>query len=197
MGKSTPIEQIGIQIPRKRLNKKTYNPILAVCFLISCCYINYYFGLMKLNPLVFLFIYGFSFAKLIITLVLVNVSRGEFDKINSSLIAPVLLTINCFIQYFYGDFFMNCYTALLCSFIWTTTDCLRYFTYTLWDISYALDANVFSIKYPVGHVKNKAGDTGLGFYFNGTNEKEVLLSWIKFKNEENSLLKEMFLDHLD
>ena len=109
--------------------------------------------------------------------------------------APTLLTINCFISHLYGDFFINCYTALLCSLVWTITDCLRYFTYAFWDVKYALDANVFSIKYEVGHPKNRAG--GAGFYFNGTNYDEVIEQWIKFNNEENNLMKEIFLNHLD
>lgn len=95
-----------------------------------------------------------------------NVSRGEFEKFNTSLIAPSLLTINCLISHFYGDFFMNGYTALLCSLIWTIMDCARYFTYAFWDLRLALNANVFSVKYPVGHPKNRAGG-GFGFYFNG------------------------------
>lgn len=197
MGKPTPIEQLGVCIPRKKLTRTTYNSLFAVCFLSTCCYINYFYGLMKLNSLVFLFIYGFSFSKLIITLVLVNVSKGEFEKMNTSLIAPSLLTINCLISYFYGDFFMNCYTALLCSLIWTTMDCARYFTYAIWDVKFALDANVFSVKHPVGHPKNRANG-GYGFYFNGTNREEVLADWNKFKNDEtNGLLREIFLNHLE
>jgi len=196
MGKATPIEQMGIMIPRKKLTAATYNPLFAVGFLITCCYINYFYGLMKLNQLVFLFLYGFSFTKLIITLVLVNVSKGEFEKMNTSLIAPSLLTINCLVSHLYGDFFMNCYTALLCSLIWTIMDCGKYITYATWDVKYALDANVFSIKYPVGHHKNKAG--GCGFYFNGRNTEEVLADWNKFKNDEtNSPMREIFLNHLD
>lgn len=199
MGKETPIEQIGIKIPRKKITRKTYNSLFAIGFLIACCYINYFYGLLKLNSLVFLLIYGFSFAKLIITLVLVNVSRGEFELMNTSLIAPCLLTINCLISHLYGDFFMNCYTALLCSLVWTMMDCLRYFTYAFWDLKFALDANVFSIKYPVGHPRNHAPPAtgGLGFYFNGTNKDEVLAEWNKFKNEENNLMREIFLNHLD
>lgn len=196
MGKPTPIEQMGIHIPRKKLTASTYNSLVAAGFLIACCYINYLYGLMKLNQLVFLFLYGFSFAKLIIALVLVNVSKGEFEKMNTSLIAPCLLTLKCLISHLYGDFFMNCYNALLCSLIWTIMDCARYFTYAVWDVKFALDANVFSIKYPVGHPKNKAG--GCGFYFNGRNINEVLADWERFKNDEtNSPMREIFLNHFD
>jgi len=199
MGKSTPLEQMGIKIPRKKESKTTYNSLFTIGSLITMCYINYLYGLMRLNSLVFLFIYGFSFSKLIINLVLVNASKGEFEKMNTSLIAPSLLTINCLISSVYGDFLMNCYTALLCSLIWTVMDCTRYLTYIIWDLKFALDANVFSIKYPVGHPKNHGGkDSSFGFYFNGTNEEEVLAEWRKFKQgESNSLLKEIFLNHLE
>lgn len=66
MGKLTPFEELGIMIPRQKPNN---NSLFAVGFLITCCYVNYFYGLMKLNSLVFLFIYGFSFSKLIISLV--------------------------------------------------------------------------------------------------------------------------------
>lgn len=70
MGKPTPLEELGVMLPRKKPNRTTYNSLFAVGFLITCCYCCYFHGLMKLNSLVFLFIYGFSFAKLIITLVI-------------------------------------------------------------------------------------------------------------------------------
>lgn len=123
MGKPTPIEQIGILIPRRRVTASTYNSLFAIGILITCCYINYFYGLMKLNQQVFLFLYGFSFTKLIITLVLVNVCKGEFEKMNTSLIAPCLLTINCLVSHLFGGFFMNCYTALLYALVWTIMDC--------------------------------------------------------------------------
>lgn len=116
---------------------------------------------------------------------------------NSSLIAPSLLTINCLVSHFYGDFFMNGYTALLCSLIWTIMDCLRYFTYAAWDLKFALDANVFSVKYPVGHPKNRAGVPGCGFYYNGTNLDEVLSEWRKYEQGDNNLVKEVFASHLE
>lgn len=126
-----------------------------------------------------------------------NVSRGKFDKMNSSLIAPSLLTINCLVSHFYGDFFMNGYTALLCSLIFTIMDCLRYFTYAAWDLKFALDANVFSVKYPVGHRKNHAGKPGCGFYYNGTNMEEVKADWQRYLDGKNILVDEMFSSHLE
>ncbi|XP_015782514.1 cholinephosphotransferase 1 [Tetranychus urticae] len=184
-GKQTPLEECGIKIPRRK-SQAIYNPLYPLALLLFLSWVNYMSGLFVLNPAAFIMVYGFAFAKLVNSLVMVNVSRGEMDKWDSSLVAPLLLTIN---QSFIG--LIHPYTALLCALVYSIMDFARYFTYSCWDLTNALDCYIFSIKYPVGHKKWRGGNEG--FYINGLNNESVLKAWKKFEEEEkDGLMKELF-----
>ena len=145
-GKKTPLEDLGIEIPRRN---SIYAPLVPLALLTTFTTICFLRGLFIVSPSVFILSFGFCFAKLTITLVMVNISKGEMEPLDSSLVVPVLLVANsCFSL-------LHPYTALLCGLVYSIMDALRYFTYSSWDLRLALDVNIFSIKYPVGHAKNR------------------------------------------
>ncbi len=98
---------------------------------------------------------------------MMNCCNGEVEIWDTSLIAPLLLTTNS--RYLS---LLHPKTALLCAFVYSLMDILRYFTYASWDLRVALDLWIFSIKYPVGHPKNRK-DCG-GSYINGLNNDKIL-----------------------
>lgn len=185
LGKSTPLEENGILIPRRQ-SSSVFNPLYPLTILIFLSILNYGSGLVSLGPSVFVILYGFAFARLVIALVTVNISRGETEKWDSCLVAPLLLTLN---QSVFG--LMHPYTALLCASIYSIMDFARYFTYVLWDLKAALDVYILSIKYPVGHPKYRGGNDG--FYINGLNNQKIRDDWEEFvKLEKDGLMKEIF-----
>ena len=178
----TPLEQVGIEIPRRNTVFAPAVPLILLITLTNICYMQ---GLFMVSPGVFILTFGFSFAKLTMKLVMVNISKGYMDSIDSSLAVPLLIAVN-------SVFPLVCsYTALLCGLVYAIMDALRFFTYCSWDLRAALDVNIFSIKYPVGHPKSRAGDNG--FYINGLNTEKVVSGWKKFKEEKGqSGLDELF-----
>lgn len=141
-------------------------------------------GMFAVSPAVFILTYGFAFAKLTMTLVMMNISRGDCNLLDSSMVVPALLLCNVITQ------LVGPYTALLCGLVYSIMDALRYFTYSSWDLRVALDANIFTVKYPIGHVKNRAGDNG--FYVNGLNNDKVVQQWQQFVREQPHVIEEVF-----
>lgn len=181
-GKKTPLEENGIEIPRRT---SVLAPGVPLTLLIILTTFSYFQGLFNVSPAVFILTFGFSFAKLTMKLVMVNISKGYMDPIDTSLAVPLLIAVN-------SVFPLVCsYTALLCGLVYAMMDSLRFFTYCSWDLKVALDANIFTIKYPLGHPKNRAGDNG--FYINGLNTEKVVNEWAKFKQAKGqSGLEELF-----
>lgn len=62
--------------------------------------------------------------------------------------------------------------ALLGAFVWNIVELISYFIFVSWDIRFALDVNIFSIKYPPEHPKSRL-QTG-GYYINGLNNDEII-----------------------
>ena len=108
---------------------------------------------------------------------MMNCCNGDVDYWDSSLTTPLLLATNTrFIALLHPK------TALLCAFVYSLMDLSRYFTYCSWDLRVALDLWIFSIKYPVGHPKNKR--SLLGYYVNGLNNDSVLKGMTGHKTEQ-------------
>jgi hypothetical protein len=180
MGSKTPLEEVGIDIPRKAY---TFGPLIPLALLVSLtnfCALS----LFWVSPAVFILTFGFCFSKLTMSLVMVNISKGDMDIVDSSLAVPLLLAINSVFP------LVSPYTSLLCGLVYAIMDALRLFTYASWDLRVALDCNIFSIKYPVGHPKSRAGDNG--FYINGLNTGKVVAEWDKFKENNISSLYDYF-----
>lgn len=183
LGKETPLETLGVRIPRRRA---IYAPLVPLAFLMVLTTINYGLGLFEASPAVFMMTFGLSFAKLTMTLVMMNISHGDMAAIDSSLVVPMALAFNGVLN----SSLINQDTALLCGLVYSMMDAARYFTYSSWDLRVALDANIFSIKYEPGHPKNRAGDNG--FYINGLNNEKVLNEWKKFSETRGELISECF-----
>lgn len=62
--------------------------------------------------------------------------------------------------------------ALLAALICNSIELIRYFTCVSWDLRVGLEVDIFSIRYPPGHEKNRR-QCG-GYYINGLNNREVL-----------------------
>ena len=180
-GKKTPLEEMGICIPRRG---RVYQPLIPLLILISLTNFCFLRGLMSVSPTAFILMIGFSFAKLTMTLVMANISKGEMEMLDSSMAVPFLLAVNSVFP------LISSYTALLCALVYCVMDALRFFTYSSWDLRTALDVNTFSIKYPLGHEKNRGGDNG--FYINGLNNEKVLKEWQAFQEEKASALVDSF-----
>lgn len=181
--KDTPLEALGVRIPRRN---DIYSPLLPLFVLMALTIGGFFSGLFELSPSVFMLTYGFAFAKLTMKLVMMNISRGNMFAFDTSLVVPLLLALNSVMP----RPLITEYTGLLCGLVYAIMDALRYFTYSSWDLRVALDANIFSIKYPAGHAKNRAGDNG--FYINGLNNEKVLKLWNEFKANDTGLISECF-----
>lgn len=115
-----------------------------------------------------------------------NISHGDMNFADSSLVVPFMLAANILFPLLKPE------TALMCGLIYSIMDSLRFFTYSSWDLRQALDVNIFTIKYPVGHPKNRNGDNG--FYLNGLNTDKVIAAWKQYqeslRQEQKSSSKE-------
>lgn len=145
-GQKTPLEELGIDIPRRSSVYAPLIPLGLLTIFTTACFMR---GIFMESPTIFILMSGFCYAKLTMKLVMVNISRGDMEVLDSSLVVPILLAANSMFH------LLNPYTALLCGLVYSIMDSLRYFTYSSWDLRVALDANIFTIKYPVGHPKNR------------------------------------------
>ncbi|XP_064482379.1 cholinephosphotransferase 1-like isoform X2 [Ornithodoros turicata] len=161
LGKRTPLDAY---VQRKQ--ERTFSPAVPVLVLSLCLWMSFAAGLMQDHPTLFLVTFGFAYAKLIVTLVMTSVSYGDMDKWDSSLVAPLFLCLNLLLMS------LPIQSALLCSMVYSIMDFARYFTYASWDLRDALDLWIFSIKYPKGDSRRRAGLNGI--YLNGLNNKFLL-----------------------
>ena len=188
-GKLTPLEACDIKILRRK-GRAIYNPLYPFTLLLVFSMLNYLSQLLVVSPLAFCITYGFAISKLTLSLIMSNISKGKFDKWDSSLVAPFLLIVNQSIVPV-----MNPYTALLCSSIYSIMDFLRYFTYACWDVTSALDVDLFIIK-DANKKDKKKRRVHEGFYINGTNNEHVVKAWKKFSAEDkDGLYKDVFCYH--
>jgi len=170
LGAKTPLDVLGVVIQRRTAN--IWKPVVPVAILTAFAVISYSIGYFHVSPILFIFTFGFAFAKVTMKLVMMNCCNGTMDYWDSSLTTPLLLATNTrFVALLHPK------TALLCAFVYSLMDVSRYFTYASWDLKLALDVNVFSVKYPVGHPNNRR-DSG-GYYVNGVNNDEILAKYIK------------------
>lgn len=65
----TPLERAGIKIQRRYYNYSTIKPIYPTLFLSALIIYSYYNGYYHLYPAIFIFAFGFNFAKLTMKLV--------------------------------------------------------------------------------------------------------------------------------
>jgi hypothetical protein len=72
LGKKTPLDEYGVVIPRRTTN--IWNPVLPIAILTSFAIISYSIGYFHVSPSLFMFTFGFAFAKVTIKLV-VSFSR--------------------------------------------------------------------------------------------------------------------------
>ncbi|KAF7491797.1 Choline/ethanolaminephosphotransferase 1 [Sarcoptes scabiei] len=172
LGIRTPLERLGAPIKRRYdgISFKTIKPILPALFLSILIYYSYQQGYYHLNPTMFILAFGFNFAKLTMKLVIAHCTYHEIELLDLTLVAPILLSLNDLLSI--DDPIISHNQALLGALIWDTIEVIRYFTFVSWDLCIALDINIFSIKFPIGHPKNRC-QTG-GFYINGLNNKEIL-----------------------
>lgn len=183
LGSPTPLEAVGINIPRR---SSVIQPLIPLGLLLTLTHFCYVKGLFHVSLTIFSLTFGLSFAKLTMKLVMMNISHGDMDFADSSLVVPFMLAANILFP------LLNPETALICGLIYSMMDSLRFFTYSSWDLRQALDVNIFTIKYPVGHPKNRSGDNG--FYLNGLNTDKVIAAWKQYqeglKREQESSKKE-------
>lgn len=182
LGCKTPLEERGISIPRRKSCLRPLIPLILLVILSHACYLT---DLMSVSPTVFLLTLGFCFAKLTMSLVMANVSKGDMELLDGCMAVPLLLFLNESVCPL-----VSSYTALLCALVYCVMDVIRFFTYASWDLRHAHDVHIFSIKYPVGHEKNKRGDAG--FYFNGLNGDKVLKAWQDFVRDKGQDLDQCF-----
>lgn len=176
LGLPTPLEKVGINIPRR---SSVIQPLIPLGLLMALGHLCYLKGLFHVSLTIFTLTFGFSFAKLTMKLVMMNISHGDMDIADSSLVVPFMLAVNSWFPLLSPE------TALLCGLIYNIMDSLRFFTYSSWDLRDALDVNIFTIKYPVGHPKNRCGDNG--FYLNGLNTPKVIAAWNQYQKSMGNI----------
>lgn len=101
-----------------------------------------------------------------------NVSHGNMPKLDTSAIGPLLLVANCYLNLF------SIKTSLLLSLLFALTDHCLYFAIISFDMKRALDLNIFSLKYPVGH--EKCRNKNYGFNLNGTENEHAITNIKKY-----------------
>ncbi|XP_076325949.1 cholinephosphotransferase 1-like isoform X2 [Tachypleus tridentatus] len=163
LGRKTELDEFVV-LPRK-LGVEIWYPLVPVLTLTLLAVKGFSAGLFDAGPSIFIISFGFAFSKLTIKLVIVNVSKSDMDLWDSSLVGPILLSLNTFVC------FLEPHTALLCTLVYNAIDFVKYFTYASWDLREALDVWIFSLKYPPGHPLCRNGN--LGFYVNGLNNHEL------------------------
>jgi len=95
-----------------------------------------------------------------------NLGKIDCELLDSILLVPALLSLNSRID------LVPQRTALISALFFSGMDVFRFVCYLFWDVCDYQDVYVFSLKYPVGHPKNKAG--GRGVYMNGVNNQQVI-----------------------
>lgn len=71
-----------------------------------------------------------------------TVSVGDMTILDSSIIGPTFFLLNCHFSFVTNK---ACLAFLL---TFASVDVFRYFLFSAWDLTYALQIHIFSIKYP-------------------------------------------------
>lgn len=164
-GGSTPLDHIA-NIPRRRGINILYPFVPFALFLILIQLAAHGTNLLLNSPIVFCVTFGFVFSKLIVKLQISNLGKVDCDFLDSILFVPVLLCLNARLDLVPQN------TALISALFFSGMDVFRFVCYLFWDVCDYQDIYVFSLKYPPGHPKNKAG--GRGIYMNGINNEQVI-----------------------
>ncbi|GBM21201.1 Choline/ethanolaminephosphotransferase 1 [Araneus ventricosus] len=168
LGNKTSLDEY-VKVPRK-MGIQIWNPVVPVSILTLFAVKAYISGLFHSSPSIFIIAFGLAYAKLTMKLVIANVTYADVDLWDSSLVAPFLLCLNTYIP---TSYMLPACTALLCGLVYNLMDVARYFTYISWDLREALDAYIFTLKYPPGHPKFHTKHSE-GVYVNGLNNSEIL-----------------------
>ena len=184
-GKLTPLEELGIMIPRRETIVDPLIPLTIVTLLCNMCFVS---GLMTVSPAIFVLVVGLCFSKLTMTLVMANISKSVMEPLDSSMIIPGLLIINLIFPR------VSSYTSLSCALVYCLMDAIRFFTYSSWDLKVAYGVDIFSIRHPVGHPFNRNGQEG--FYINGLNNDQVSKQWKDFVAKKGDTVPEYFRSNL-
>ena len=70
LGQKTPLDKLGVEIKRRTSN--IWEPVIPIAVLSASAYISYLIGYFHVSPTLFVFTFGFAFAKVTIKLVVSN-----------------------------------------------------------------------------------------------------------------------------
>jgi len=164
-GGKTPIDDIT-RIPRRQGLRIIY-PALPIT-LWSLLFLITVFSstLFEDYPCLITIIFGFCFSKLLVKLQISNLGKTDCELLDWVLLAPAMLCLNASFN------IVPEHTALTSAMVFTLMDLFRCATYLCWDICDFQDIYVFTLKYPLGHPKNRAGARGI--YLNGLNNQQII-----------------------
>ncbi|XP_054153305.1 cholinephosphotransferase 1-like [Oppia nitens] len=170
LGADSPMDRY-VRIPRK-YNLSRHNPSVSLLILTVSAIMAFERQVFHENPILFITCFGLAFAKLSFKLQMMNVTHGVMPKVDSSVIAPIIVIINAYSQLVSYNFIL--WTAL----VYELLDYSLYFVMSSLDMKTALDVNIFSLKYPPSHPKCR--NKNYGFNLNGTENQTALKNITKY-----------------
>lgn len=91
LGRPTPLDDIGLRIPRRRLHLQTFYLLILLVILMAANYMIYLSQpTTARQPALFMLIHGFAVGKAACMLVVQSMTRAKMPTFDSSLFAPVL-----------------------------------------------------------------------------------------------------------
>jgi hypothetical protein len=105
---------------------------------------------------------------------MMNVSHGVMPELDTTIIGLLFLTLNNIFPVF------DLEITLIITLFFSIIDYSLYFIFASLDMKKALDLNIFSLKYPVGH--NKCRNKNYGFNVNGTENEKAFKNIQKAKD---------------
>ena len=111
-----------------------------------------------------------------------NVTHENMPKLDTSIIGPIFVTINSYIN------LITLNASMIMALVFALLDHCCYFVFTSLDMKTALDLNIFSLKYAIGH--KKCRNKNYGFNLNGTENGRALSNIQKYSQLLNSIYQQ-------
>lgn len=193
-GTPTPLEKVGLRIPRRKASQEAYHLLIILGSILAANYLIYLGQpISEREPALFMLIHGFAIAKASCILVVQSMTRGTMPALDLCLAAPTLLLVQSyFYSYADGNGFSTPKSLLSRNQMAVLAaiglqDHIAYVVQVCLDICKARDINVFSMKYGKTHVLDEgnyiAGATPTGI-------PDAVAKWNKFKGDDKK--KEAF-----
>ena len=108
-----------------------------------------------------------------------NVSHENMPKLDTCIIGPIFVGVNSYLN------LVTLNASMVMALILIVLDLCSYFVLVSIDMKNALDVNIFTLKYPIGH--KKCRNKNYGFNMNGTENCRALKNIQNYSQLLNSV----------